>query len=309
MKLSIVTTMYYSAPYLQEFYERIKKSAEKVTDNYEIIFVDDGSPDKSLDLAVQFHQSDPHVKVIELSRNFGHHKAIMCGLEHATGKFVFLIDCDLEESPELLNHFWNELENKSCDVVYGVQKHRDDKLMSRFFGSLYYHVVNALSPVKIPHNLTTVRLMSKSYVKSLLKFIEREINIAHLWVTTGYNQVEIEVDKKKKDTTTYNLHRKLSIVINSIVSFSDRPLYYLFIFGFIVSFISFLYSILLIVRHFFFSVAVEGWVSIMISIWFSCGLIMLSIGVLGVYLSKIFVETKQRPRVIIKEIYKTSDLK
>lgn len=309
MKLSIVTTMYYSAPYLKEFYERIKKSAEKITDDYEIIFVDDGSPDKSLDIAVQFHQSDPRVKVIELSRNFGHHKAIMCGLEHATGEFVFLIDCDLEESPELLNQFWQDLNSKKCDVVYGVQAKRNGKLISRCLGSLYYHFVNALSPVKIPYNLATVRLMSKSYVRSLLKFTEREINISHLWVTTGYNQVEIEVDKKKKDTTTYNLHRKLSIVINSIVSFSDRPLYYLFIFGFIVSFISFLYSILLIVRHFFFSVAVEGWVSIMISIWFSCGLIMLSIGVLGVYLSKIFVETKQRPRVIIKEIYKTKDLK
>ena len=303
MKLSIVTTMYHSAFYLEEFYKRIKTSAEKITDDYEIIFVDDGSPDKSLDLAVQFHQSDPRVKVIELSRNFGHHKAMMCGLEHATGEFVFLIDCDLEESPELLNKFWQELNSKKCDVVYGVQEKRNDNLISRCLGSLYYRVVNALSPIKISHNLTTVRLMSKSYVRSLLKFTEREINIAHLWVSTGYNQVEIEVDKKKKDTTTYNLCRKLNIVINSIVSFSDRPLYYLFVVGFIVSFISFLYTILLIARHFLFSVDIEGWVSIMISIWFACGLIMFSMGVLGVYLSKIFAETKRRPRVIIKEIY------
>lgn len=299
--------MYYSAPYLQEFYERIKKSADKLTEDYEIIFVDDGSPDKSLDIVVDLHRNDSRVRVIELSRNFGHHKAIMCGLEHATGDFVFLIDCDLEESPELLNKFWQELEGKNCDVVYGVQEKRNDKLISRCLGSLYYHFVNALSPVKIPYNLTTVRLMSKSYVRSLLKFTEREINIAHLWVSTGYNQVEIEVDKKKKDTTTYNFYRKLNVVINSIVSFSDRPLYYLFIIGFILSFLCFLNAMLLVARHFLLFVAIEGWTSIMTSIWFVGGLIIMSIGVLGIYLSKIFVETKQRPRVIIKEIYQIKD--
>ena len=100
MKLSVVTTMYRSAPYIKEFYEKVLKSAQKITDDYEIIFVNDGSPDNSLEVAVNIHNNDPKVKVVDLSRNFGHHKAILAGLSNACGEKLFLLDCDLEESPE-----------------------------------------------------------------------------------------------------------------------------------------------------------------------------------------------------------------
>lgn len=120
MKLSIVTTLYKSSPYVDEFYERISKEAQKITDNYEIIFVDDGSPDDSLQKCITLHQQDKKVTVIELSRNFGHHKAIMIGLSHTQGFFVFLIDVGLEEEPELLGRFWQELQNdEGLDLVYG----------------------------------------------------------------------------------------------------------------------------------------------------------------------------------------------
>ena len=125
MKLSIVTTLYKSSPYIDEFYVRISKEAQKITNDYEIIFVDDGSPDDSLLKVVALYERDSRVKVVELSRNFGHHKAIMTGLSCAKGDFVFLIDSDLEEAPELLGSFWNELQKEDdLDVVYGVQEKR-----------------------------------------------------------------------------------------------------------------------------------------------------------------------------------------
>ena len=145
MKLSIVTTLYYSAPYLQEFYARIKQAAETITDDYEIILVNDGSPDQSLETAVFLYNHDPHVKVIDLSRNFGHHKAAMTGLAHAVGELVFQIDVDLEEEPELLTKFYEIFEASDADAVYGVQDKRKGGLVERATGWLFYTVFNLLS--------------------------------------------------------------------------------------------------------------------------------------------------------------------
>ena len=143
MKLSIVTTLYKSSEYVEEFYKRITKEAKKITDDYEIIFVDDGSPDDSLKKCVSLHKQDQKIKVIELSRNFGHHKAIMTGLSYAKGDFVFLIDSDLEEDPEFLEIFWEELQSgEDLDVVYGLQKSRKGGWFEKFSGGLFYKVFN-----------------------------------------------------------------------------------------------------------------------------------------------------------------------
>ena len=149
MKLSIVTTLYKSSKYVDEFYERISKEAQKITNDYELIFVDDGSPDDSLEKAITLYQKNEKVRIIELSRNFGHHKAIMTGLSHAQGDFVFLIDVDLEERPELLSEFWHELQNdEGLDLVYGVQEKRKGRLFERVSGYFYYKLINHLSDIK-----------------------------------------------------------------------------------------------------------------------------------------------------------------
>lgn len=143
MKLSIVTTLYYSAPYIEEFYKRIKTSIAKlnITD-YEIIFVDDGSPDNSLEVAKSIIAIDQNVSVIDLSRNFGHHKAIMTGLTHAKGDYIFLIDVDLEEEPELLELFWKENDNDDVDVVYGIQRKRKGKIFEKISGFQFFIIFN-----------------------------------------------------------------------------------------------------------------------------------------------------------------------
>ena len=122
MKLSIVTTLYKSSVYINEFYSRISQEVTKITDNYEIIFVDDGSPDDSLSKVIKIGEKDHHVKVIELSRNFGHHEAIIAGLNYSTGDYIYLLDVDLEDKPEWLSIFYNHLITNNCDVVYGKQK-------------------------------------------------------------------------------------------------------------------------------------------------------------------------------------------
>ncbi|RAP37471.1 glycosyl transferase [Legionella quinlivanii] len=308
MKLSIVATLYKSENYINEFYQRATDSARQLAgDDYEIIFVNDGSPDNSLELAVQLTQTDKHIVVIDLSRNFGHHKAIRAGLEHSTGELVFLIDSDLEEEPEWLISFSEQMNTDKADVIYGVQRKRKGGWFERWSGALYYRILNWLIHIDHPRNITTARLMTRRYVNALLSHKELESVISCLWVITGFNQCSQTVDKHSKNSSTYGLLKKLSHSVNAVTSFSAAPLYLISIFGFIVFLSSVVYASTLIINRFLMSVALDGWTSIMVSIWLLGGLIISFIGIIGIYLAKIFSETKQRPYVIIRNIYGKSD--
>ena len=306
MYLSIVTTLYYSAPYINEFYQRISIESQKLTDDYEIIFVNDGSPDDSLDIAVKLHQEDERVRVIDLSRNFGHHKAVMTGLSYARGKLIFLLDSDLEEEPELLSLFHEHYQLSEVDVVYGVQKVRKGNIFEKITGEVFYSFFNLISSYPVPRNLITARLMSQRYVRSLVDHKDKEIFLAGLWAITGFKQVPLVVKKYSKGESTYNFFRKLSIAINSITSFSNKPLIFVFYLGALISLISAIAVIVLIIRRLFFNVLLSGWPSLIVSVWFLGGLTIFSLGIIGIYVAKIFSETKQRPYTIIRNIYESS---
>lgn len=306
MELSIVTTMYNSAPYLEEFYNRIREEAGKITLEYEIIFVNDGSPDNSLDIAVSLFEKNSRVKVINLSRNFGHHKAMMTGLNHAKGESVFLIDCDLEEDPELLGKFYAELKSSGADVVHGIQPKRNGSLLKQISGNFFYWLFNRLSNFYLPRNLLTVRLMSRRYIDALLQHKERETIIAGLWSITGFKQIPFSVKKHDTSKTTYNFRKRVATFVNGITSFSNKPLVYIFYLGCAISFLSSIAAFYMIVRRLFFGVMLSGWPSLIVSIWLLGGLTFFCLGIIGIYLSKIFVETKQRPYTVIEEIYDRS---
>ena len=233
MTLSVVTTLYCSAPHLEEFYRRASAAAETITTDYEIVFVHDGSPDDSLSIARELFERDPRVRVVDLARNFGHHKAMMTGLRHARGTLVFLIDSDLEEDPELLTAFAATLGAAAADVdvVYGVQEERRGGWFERWSGRIFFRLFNLMSDHPIPENLLTVRLMTRRYVSALLSHGEREMVISGLWLLTGFRQMPIAVRKHSRSTTTYSLRRKIALLVNSVTSFSSRPLVFIFYLG------------------------------------------------------------------------------
>ncbi len=303
MRLSIVSTLYASAPYVEEFCRRVSEVARQLTPDFEIILVNDGSPDRSLEAALEARKKQPRVKVIDLARNFGHHKAMMTGLKHARGDLVFLIDSDLEEAPELLPTFKAELDRAGADVVYGVQSKRRGGAFERATGAMYYTLFNAITSQPIPRNLLTVRLMTRRYVQALVAHQEREINIGALWTFTGFAQVPLPVDKAHKGRTSYNVRKKIAHLVNSVTSFSSAPLVFVFYLGVSISLFSGIFGAYLIIRRLFFGVLLEGWPSLIVSVWFLGGLTLLSLGVLGVYLAKVFTEVKQRPYTVIREVY------
>lgn len=303
MKISIVTTMYYSASYLEEFCRRVSETVRKMTDDYEIILVNDGSPDNSLEVALKIYENEEKVKIVDLSRNFGHHKAMMTGLSHANGEQIFLIDSDLEEEPEWLIDFSEQMAREKCDVVYGVQSQRKGGFIERWSGQWFYRFFKMITGIAIPENIVTARLMSRRYVVALLRHEEREVFMAGLWYITGFIQTPKTVIKHNTSKTTYTFCKKMSLLVNSVTSFSNAPLIGIFYIGVTILIMSAVYISYIVGHWFFFANPPSGWTSVIASIWLLGGLVISFIGIIGIYLSKIFLETKRRPYTIVRHIY------
>jgi len=302
MTISIVSTLYKSQSYVREFVERARSEAKKLTPDYEIILVDDGSPDDSLATARALLPTEPRLKIIELSRNFGHHKAMMTGLEHATGDLVFLIDVDLEEPPELLGKFFHRLDEERLDVVFGFQTIRKGRPLERLGGDLAWRLLNLFLSVKIPRSHSTVRLMTRPYVDALVRHKEHKTAIGGLWVMTGFKQKGVDFDKGSRLGTSYGVGKRLVALLDSITSFSELPLFIVFYTGCAVILGAIVMGAYLIVRRLN-GHLLEGWASMMVLISFFGGLTVFSIGLVGLYVSRIFIETKKRPYTLIRKIY------
>ncbi|MCU0514191.1 MAG: glycosyltransferase family 2 protein [Anaerolineae bacterium] len=305
MKLSIITTLYYSAPYLPEFYRRVFNTAQTLTADIELVLVNDGSPDDSLALARRLYEQDARVLVVDLARNFGHHRAIMTGLAYCTGDLVFLIDCDLEEAPETLTQFYAALHaDPAADVVYSVQSRRQGPALRRIPGDLYYRLVNYLSEFKVPRNILMTRLMTRRYVQALLLHREQLFSIEGLWEMTGYKQIPITIDKTFKGTSTYSLGKKLWLALYAITAMSSKPLIGIAWLGLLMIVPSGAVIVLLLLQRLTGYTDVEGWTSLLASLWFLSGLIIFILGIIAIYISVIFTETKPRPYTIVREVYR-----
>lgn len=308
VKLSIVATLYKSSLFLEEFCQRIVAAAQQeVGNDYEVILVNDGSPDTSMQLALELKTRHPSIKVVDLSRNFGHHAAIVAGLELSVGERILLMDCDLEEQPEWLHLFSEKMNESGADVVYGVQQQRTASPASNFFGELFWSALNFMSSVRIPHNPMTCRLMTRRYVDALLTVQDRVLYLAGTFAWAGFTQTAIPLIKTPRITlqkSSYSLSRKLIQVADSFASFSVGPLMVLFLTGLLIWVGSVVFALgILIEKILFPETILSGFTSIMISIWFLGGTIILGTGVIGLYIAKIFQEAKRRPLYIVRKIY------
>jgi len=302
-RLSIVTSLYNSAPYVEAFCTRAAAAAQAIAPDFEIVLVNDGSPDQALQVALDVQRRDPRVRIIDLSRNFGHHKALMTGLRHARGELVFLLDVDLEEEPEWLPRFHAELTTTGADVVYGVQDARKGGWLERTSGTLFFTLFNRMLAHPIPANVVTARLMTSRYVRALVAHEDQEVCLAGLWVLAGFEQRALTIHKHSRNSSTYTMRKRISVLVNALTSFSNRPLIYIFQLGVSVMLLSIVAGSALLYQALSGRVGVPGWASIMVSIWFLGGLTIFCLGVIGVYLAKVFTETKRRPYTVVRAEY------
>jgi len=306
--LSIVTTLYKSERFLDVFVAQCETAmAEIKCDNYEIVFVNDGSPDKSLDKVLKLKETNDNIVAIDLSRNFGHHYAIMAGLTYSTGDYVFLIDCDLEVLPTHIPTFYNKMkEEKDADVIYGVQETRKGSFIERMVGGLFYGFFNRLTDTRIPENLLTERLMSRRYIDELIKMGDKNIFMAGMMQWVGFKQIPITLKKGQREgKSTYTLGKRISLSMQAITSFSSYPLVVLFKFGFFISVISIITGIFFLVKKLINpEIVLSGFTFLIVALLFSVGVIISSLGILGIYIDKLFNQTKNRQTFIVKDVYK-----
>ncbi len=306
VELSIVTTLYRSGRYIEEFYRRAVAAAEKLGRSFELVFVNDGSPDESLALALAVARSDPRVTVVDLSRNFGHHMAFMAGLDHSAGERIFFIDVDLEEEPEWLADFDRELDRKAADMVYGFQHERAGGSFRRWSGKLFYGLFNRVSDQPIPENPCTVRLLSRRYANALQGLRDRNLFLAGNYAWVGFEQVGMPVVKKvRASRSSYGLIHLMRLFVNAVVSFSAAPLRTIFFVGLAISSLSGLLGLIFLVQKLLDPSKVAlGWASVMVSIWFLSGTLIFICGILGLYIGAIFAETKHRPPYVVRAVHR-----
>lgn len=305
-EISIVATMYRSRSFLERFLaECLEALRELNCGRFEIVLVNDGSPDDSLEYAVSRREDIPGLVVVDLSRNFGHHHAIQAGLRHAQGDLIFLIDCDLEVPPSTLPLFHRKLMETDCEMVYGYQESRKGGLFEKFSGGLFWKGFNLLSETKIPESITTERIMTRRFVSALLQMGDYNLFMGGMMTWTGFVQLGLAVGKKQRHgKSTYTLSKRITLMVNAVSSFSSQPLVWLFNAGAFITMGSFAFVAYLIVRKLMFGDTLVGFTSIMALMATSLGILTTAIGVVGIYLGKVFNQVQNRPTYIVKDIYR-----
>lgn len=305
-EITIVSTMYRSRPFLERFLaECLQALSELKCDHFEILLVNDGSPDDSLAYALQRRVDISQLVVVDLSRNFGHHHAIQAGLQYARGNLTFLIDCDLEVSPLVLIEFHRKLRESGCDVVFGYQEMRKGGRFEQISGGLFWKGFNLLSDIKIPENSITERIMTRRFVEALLQMGDRNLFLGGMMSWTGFQQIGLPIVKKQRDGgSAYTFMQRIGLMVNAVSSFSAQPLVWLFNIGITITLLSFSVAFYLVFRKLFFDDALLGFTSVMTVMTLSLGILTTAMGVVGIYLGKVFNQVQNRPTFIVKDIYR-----
>lgn len=302
MRISVVTTLYKSARTLREFHERMSRCVRQTTDDYEIVYVNDGSPDDSADIVRGLRQGDSRVGFLDLSRNFGHHKAMLTGLRHARGEYVFLIDCDLEEAPELFAVFWNRIRSDSdLDVIYGVRDKRREAFLFRVFGSVFWKLFNRLAGTKLQSNPCTVRIMTRRFVNEMNRFTEQDFFFMGISEIVGFRQIPLIIEKGYRNDSSYSFSKRVSLAIGAISSFSSKPLEGIGVAGVGMGLVALGMFAVVLLKALLFKIPVSGWASLMTSLWIIGAAILSSLGIMGIYIAKLYTQSKLRPQVIVKD--------
>jgi polyisoprenyl-phosphate glycosyltransferase len=307
LQLSVVVPCYNESECIGEFYRRASAACRATARSYEIVFVNDGSADDTLDRLRKIQASDDRVRVVDLSRNHGHQLASTAGLTVARGEMVLLIDADLQDPPELLGKMIELLE-QGADVVYGQRiKRLGETVFKSFTAALFYRLLSRSSKVVIPLDTGDFRLMRRHVVDILNQMSESHRFIRGLVAWTGFDQVALpyERDARYAGSTKYPFLKMLNFSIDAFTAFATAPLRYVFLAALLAIVVA-AAMLAWTVYSYFFLDAVAGWASLMAVFLFFTSVQLLSLAVIGEYVGRIFIESKKRPMFVIRKIYEAS---
>ena len=303
MQLSVVIPVFNENEVLPQLRARLSPVLDKCTTDYEIIFVNDGSTDNTLPLLKTWAAQDNRIKIISLSRNFGKEAAVTAGLRAATGQAVIIWDADLQDPPEIIPQLWEKFK-EGFDNVYGVrQDRRADSFFKRTTAGTFYKLYNRLADTPIPHNAGDYRLLSRRAVNAVLALPERERFMKGLFTWVGYKSVAVPFTREKRAAgkTKWGYWKLWNFALNGLTASTTLPLKLWTYFGLLISCASFVFALWTAYKKIVFGNPVSGYTSIMVAILFFSGVQLITLGVIGEYLSRIFNEVKQRPTYFIDE--------
>jgi dolichol-phosphate mannosyltransferase len=300
--ISVITPIYGCVDSIKQLYKRVVSTLSTVTEEFEIIMINDASPDNAWDVIKELSREDNRVKGINLSRNFGQHRAITAGLDYAQGDWTVVMDCDLQDQPEEIIKLYNKAQ-EGYHVVIGKRAKRQDIFLKKLSSKIFFTLYNYLTDIKVNSNIGNFGIYSRSVIDTVKQFQEQNRSFGLFVVWSGFSRVEIDIHHAKREIgkSSYTLRKLINLAIDSIVSQSNKPLKLSIKFGFLISFFSLMYAVWLVGRYFISDIHVEGWTSVMVSIYFIAGLIFMNLGFLGLYIGKIFDEVKNRPLYIIQD--------
>ena len=300
MQISVVIPVYQAQDIIPELLRRLELSLLNVTSAYELLLIEDGSTDNSWQVIADAAAENKKIKAIKLSRNFGQHYAITAGIDVCCGDWVIVMDCDLQDRPEEIPALYNKA-MEGFDIVYAQRVNRKDSLWKKIFSKLFYKIYSKLAGIEYDGHVANFGIYRKKVITVLKNMREpmRAFSPMVRWV--GFNKAFIQVEHGRRFSgrSTYSLNKVFNLAGDIILAYSDKPLKIIIRIGFIISFISFLIAVYYLIIYFEGRILVPGYVSIILSIWFLGGLIILNLGVIGLYISKIFAGIKNRPLYII----------
>jgi dolichol-phosphate mannosyltransferase len=301
--LSIVSPVYKAKSIIEDLVSQLKTTLDDLNIEYEIILVDDRCPENSWDVLKKVAKAHNEVKSIRLSRNFGQHQAIMAGISQSKGEWVIVMDCDLQDQPKEIKKLYNKAK-EGFDVVLAKRENRQDSFLKKASSTFFYKVFNFLTGVNINNEIANYGIYNRKVIDAMLRmgdalaFFPLFVN----WV--GYHQTQISVEhaKRQEGRSSYSLITLFKLAFNTIISFSDKPLRLFLNFGIITSILSFLGGIYIFIKAITDKITVLGYSSIFISICFFSGIIITTLGIIGIYLGKTFNQVKNRPNYIIEHV-------
>ena len=300
--ISIVIPLYNEQETIPELHRRLTDAMKNVNDSYEIIWINDNSKDDSLRVMKSFAEKDTHVKVIDFARNFGHQIAITAGIDSANGEAVILMDGDLQDPPELLPDMIAKWKT-GFEVVYTIKKSRKENIVKRFAFHSFYTVMKRFSSIAIPMEAGNFSLMDRKVISVLKAMPERNRYIAGMRAWAGFRQTGISFDREARfaGKPQMTIMRLINFALDGIFSFSNAPLRFATYIGFFIALFSFAGALYVLYEKLFTDKAILGWSSTIISILFTGGMILFTLGIIGEYIGRIYDEVKQRPLYIVRE--------
>lgn len=299
---SVISPVYGCRSCLQELCERIIRSVSQITDDFEIILVNDSSPDNAWESIAWLASKDSRIKGIDLSRNFGQHYAITAGLHHCTGEWIVVMDCDLQDRPEEIFNLYRKAQ-EGYDIVLARRVHRRDNFIKKAFSRMFYRLLGYLTETRQDSAIANFGVYNRKVIDSVLSMGDslRYFPTMIRWVGYRLSKIDVVHSEREEGKTSYTLKKLIKLALDIIIAFSDKPLRLTVKFGISISIISFLVGLVYLFMYFTGEVKVLGYSSLIISIWFLSGIIIFVLGIIGLYLGKTFETVKKRPSFIVRD--------